>query len=124
MAGYRFDNGLSIEYTFNQIDYDDIHYGSSRVTGIEGDFQLLSLVYQGKFDKWEPYVRLAFGDSDLSLTEVGPGFDPISYSGGDNGFAVGFGTDYAFTENVSLRLDYSIYSEDQEVLSLGPVIRF
>ncbi len=122
--GYRFNNGLSIEYTLNRIDYDDINYHGTKVTNIEGDFQFLSLMYQGKYDKWEPYVRLAFADSEVDETQVYGNGSTASFSSSDDGFVVGIGTDYAFTDHVSLRLDYSIYSEDQAVLSLGPVIRF
>ena len=122
--GYRFNNGLSVEYTLNQIDYDDINHFGTQITGIEGDFQFLSIMYQGRFDKWEPYIRFAYGDSDLEEVQIYTDGSSRSFSSGDTGYATGFGTDYAFTDNFSFRLEYTFYSENQEVLSLGPVYRF
>jgi opacity protein-like surface antigen len=125
LIGYRFNDTVRVEYSRESVDYDDItnYFNIDRIS-TEGDFQFLSLIYQAHFDNWQPYVRLALGDSEVDEVQYLNDGTVQNFSASDSGIAVGFGVDYAVTDSFSLRADFVSYSEDQDVLNIGPIYHF
>jgi opacity protein-like surface antigen len=123
MVGYRVNPILSIEFEQQDIEYDNATIGNFLVHDAEGEFTSLALVYRGDYGNWQPYFKLIFGDSEVSLSVTGDG-ETASSSGSDSGEAFAFGFDYAVTGNFALRADYTIQSEYQDVISIGPIWHF
>lgn len=63
------------------------------------------------------------GDSEVDKVQYLNDGTVGNFSASDSGIAVGFGVDCAGTDSFSLRADFVSYSEDQDVLNIGPTYR-
>lgn len=122
--GYRVDDGLSFELETQDIDYDDLTVGDERAFDTTGEFTYFSIIASGKYGSWEPYAKLIFGNSDVSLKVEDADGNVVTSSTSDSGDALGLGVNYAFTDNFLLRADFTIQSEHQDVLTIAPIWRF
>ncbi len=125
LIGYRFNDMVRLEYSRETVDYDDVtnSLNADRTT-IEGEFNFLSLIYQAHSGNWQPYVRLALGSSDIDLVHYTNNTRTGTRYYSDSGYVVGVGVDYAVANSLSLRADFTSYSEDQNVFNIGPIYHF
>lgn len=107
-AGYQYNQYVAFEgrYTFGfNTDYDP------------GTTSSLANAYDGDFSNWGLYVKPMYPIGDFTLYALlgygGVMLDDLA--GGDayeDGFQWGLGADYAFTENISVFVDYvSLYDD-------------
>ena len=123
LVGYRMSPDLRFELERQDIDYSDLTVGETLVHDSQGEFTYFSIVVSGHYGNWEPYAKLIFGDSEVTVKETTDGTTSPSLVS-DSGEAFGFGFDYHLTDNISIRGDYTIQSEHQDVLSFAPIWRF
>lgn len=123
LIGYRMSPELRIELETQDIDYDDLTVDGTRIHNFEGEFTTFSIVLSSHYNNWELYGKITLGDSEVTALET-TGDTTSSSLVSDSGEAFGFGFDYHITENFSLRGDYTIQSEYQDVISFAPIWRF
>ena len=134
-GGYRFSRYFGVEVSYfdgSDLDWDDslIFIPALGDTyRIDADVDLSSYQVSGLAilpfaNTAEVYVRagLSFwdADSDLRYTTVPAGVVTTSQNSDDGvGFVIGVGGGVSVSKNLHLRLDYSMYELDEDVLGLG-----
>ena len=134
-GGYRFSRYFGVEVSYfdgSDLDWDDslIFIPALGDTyRIDADVDLSSYQVSGLAilpfaNIAEVYVRggLSFwdADSDLRFTTVPAGVVTTSQNSDDGvGFVIGVGGGVSVTKNLHLRLDYSMYELDEDVLGLS-----
>ena len=107
-AGYKYNQYVAVEgrYTFGfNTDYDVGNTGN------------LSNAYDGDFSSWGVYVKPMYPIGDFTLYALlgygGVMLDDLAQGDAyESGFQWGLGAGYAFTENVSVFVDYvSLYDD-------------
>ena len=135
-GGYRFSRYFGVEVSYfdgSDLDWDDGFIDIPTLPGnaysIDADVDLSSYQVSGLAilpfaNTAEVYVRagLSFWDADSELTFTPAGIGPVTTSQNSDdgvGFVIGVGGGVSVTKNLHLRLDYSMYELDEDVLGLG-----
>jgi opacity protein-like surface antigen len=126
-AGYNFNEYIAIEgrYWFGMDETLNFSAWNPVLTNHDTTIDAWGIYVKPQYpvtEAFKIYALLGYGAADLSIDNVNnTGLDYVSDS--VDGFSWGLGASYAFTENVSVFVDYvSIYDDDTNYPALGSLI--
>jgi opacity protein-like surface antigen len=117
-AGYNFNEYIAVEgrYWFGMDETINWNDWDASLTNHDTTIDAWGIYVkpQYSFDAFKIYALLGYGAADMTVDNIGgTGLDYTSDS--VDGFSWGLGAAYAFTENVSVFVDYvSIYNDDED----------
>ena len=116
-AGYQFNEYIAVEgrYTKNvgDLDYDHGTTANPNYGDYPGDFSNIAIYLKPmySFDDFSVYALLGYGE--VTLTDLPHPSTPGSVDRAEDGFQWGLGGSYAFTENISVFVDYVKMYDDK-----------
>ena len=122
--GYEIYPFLDAELGYSVLD-DYKNEVAGKENSTDADMLEIATLWHFPGDKAEPYLRIAYAQSEVSVTQQGKDLGGSSR----DGFTWGLGADWNLTNNSALRVDYTVGEieggdEDLERLMFGLVLKF